>query len=109
MIPWGTAVVDLNRYPAPDLAIEIAVSSLLDDQGNKRALYEELGVAEYWVVDVQAAQVLAYTIAERGSKRIDESQVLTGLSIAVLEEAMQRSRQQDQSQVGAWLLAQFQN
>lgn len=107
-IPWGTAVVDLNRYPAPDLAVEIAVSSLLDDQGNKRSLYEELGVAEYWVVDVQAAQILAYAIADRGSKRIDESQVLTGLTVAVLEEAMQRSRQQDQAQVGAWLLAEFQ-
>ncbi len=46
-IPWGTAVVDLNRYPAPDLAIEIAVSSLLDDQEHKRSLYEELGVAEW--------------------------------------------------------------
>ena len=109
VIPWGTAVVDLNRYPAPGLAIEIAVSSLLDDQGNKRSLYEELDVAEYWVVDVQKTQVLAYAIADRGSKRIDESQVLTGLSIAVLEEAMQRSRQQDRAQVGSWLLEQFQN
>ncbi|WP_313898682.1 Uma2 family endonuclease [Roseofilum reptotaenium] len=108
VIPWGTTVVDLNRYPPPNLAIEIAVSSLLDDQGNKRSLYEDLGVAEYWVVDVQLARILAYTIANRGSKRIDHSQVLTGLSIAVLEEAMQRSRQQERSQVGAWLLAQFQ-
>ncbi|MGJ3248763.1 MAG: Uma2 family endonuclease [Elainellaceae cyanobacterium] len=108
-IPWGTAVVDLTHYPAPDLAVEIAMSSLLDDQGNKRSLYEELGVEEYWVVDVRATQILAYTIADRGSRRIDASQVLAGLSIAVLEEAMRRSRQQDQAQVGAWLLAQFQN
>jgi Uma2 family endonuclease len=101
-------VVDLTRYPAPDLAVEIAVSSLLDDQGNKRALYEDLGVAEYWVVDVEAAQMLAYAVGNRGSQRIDDSQVLPGLSMAVLEAALQRSRQQDQAQVGAWLLAQFQ-
>ena len=107
-IPWGTAVVDLTRYPAPDLAVEIAVSSLLDDQGNKRALYEDLGVAEYWVVDVEAAQMLAYAVGNRGSQRIDDSQVLPGLSMAMLEAALQRSRQQDQAQVGAWLLAQFQ-
>ncbi|MEL6229266.1 MAG: Uma2 family endonuclease [Cyanobacteria bacterium J06636_28] len=109
VIPWGTAVVDLNLYPAPTLVIEIAVSSLLDDQGNKRSLYEELGVAEYWVVDVQAAQILAYEIADRGSKRIDESKALTGLSMAALEEAIGRSRQQDRAQVGTWLLEQFQN
>ncbi len=63
-IPRGTGIVDLNRYPAPNLVIEIAKSSLLDDVGAKRALYEELGVVEYWVVDVQNAQVLAYAIAD---------------------------------------------
>lgn len=48
------------------------MSYLLDDQGNKRSRYEELGVA-------------------------------------VPDEAMWRSRQQDRAQAGAWLLGQFQN
>jgi urease accessory protein UreF len=34
--------------------------------------------------------------------------VLPGLTIAILEAALQRSRITDQSQVGAWLLTQFQ-
>jgi hypothetical protein len=67
-----------------------------------------LGVSEYWVLDVQTAQILAYAIADRGSKRIQVSQVLPGLSLAVLEEALRRSRETDQSQVAAWLLTQFQ-
>jgi Uma2 family endonuclease len=50
--------------------IEIAKTSLLDDVGTKRALYEELGVSEYWVIDVQTAQLLAYAVADQGSKRI---------------------------------------
>lgn len=107
-IPSGTGIVNLDQYPAPNLVIEVAKSSLLDDVGTKRALYEELGVSEYWVVDVQATQILAYAIADQGSKRIQVSQVLPGLSIAVLEEALRRSRETDQSQVGAWLLTQFQ-
>jgi Uma2 family endonuclease len=107
-IPRGTGIVDLDRYPAPNLVIEVAKSSLLDDVGAKRSLYEELGVSEYWVVDVQNAQVLAYTIAEQGSKRIQSSLVLPGLAITTLEEALHRSRETDQSQVGAWLLTQFQ-
>lgn len=65
-------------------------------------------MAEYWVVDVQNTQIIAYTVADQGSKRIHVSQVLPGLTIAVLEEAMRRSRATDQSQVGAWLLTQFQ-
>jgi len=108
-IPSGTGIVNLDRYPAPNLVIEIAKSSLLDDLGTKRALYEELGVAEYWVVDVENSQILAYTIADEGSKRIQVSLVLPGLPIAILEAALNRSRETDQSQVGAWLLTQFQS
>jgi Uma2 family endonuclease len=107
-IPIGTGIVTLDRYPAPNLVIEVSKSSLLDDVGAKRSLYEELGVAEYWVVDVQNAQILAYAMADQGSKRIQVSLVLPGLAISVLEEALRRSRETDQSQVGNWLLTQFQ-
>ncbi|MEH1893803.1 MAG: Uma2 family endonuclease [Nostoc sp.] len=108
VIPAGTGIVKLDRYPAPDLVIEIAKTSLLDDLGTKRSLYEELGIAEYWVVDVQNAQIIAYAIADQGSKRIQESQVLPGLAIAILEEALRQSREMSQSEVGTWLLSQFQ-
>lgn len=108
VIPKGTNIVNLDQYPAPDLVVEIAKTSLLDDLGTKRSLYEELGAAEYWVVDIQATQILAFVIGDRGSKRIDESQVLPGLETSLLENALRRSRQTDQSQVGAWLLTQFQ-
>lgn len=116
-IPHGTNVIHLDRYPAPDLVIEIAKTTLLDDVGIKRSLYEEMGVAEYWVVDVEKAEILAYAMShtdqseteqKQGSWRIDRSQVLPGLAISVLEEALRRSREVDQSQVGAWLMAQFQ-
>jgi Uma2 family endonuclease len=89
--------------------IEVSKITLLDDRGNKRTLYEELGVSEYWVVDVEKAQILAFQMIDRGSKRVDESQVLPGLELSVLETALRQSRETDQSQVGAWLLTQFQN
>jgi Uma2 family endonuclease len=107
-IPSSTGIVDLNIYPAPDLVIEIARSSLLDDLGIKRSLYEELNVQEYWVVDVQNSQIIAYSIADQGSKRIQVSQVLPGLAISTLEQALQQSRETDQAQVTQWLLTQFQ-
>ncbi len=106
--PQGSSVVDLNNNPLPDLAIEIANTSLSDDLGQKRLLYEDMEVPEYWVVDVQKLQIIAFEISNSGSRRITQSQVLPGLTIAVLEEALKLSRQMDQSQVGNWLLSQFQ-
>jgi Uma2 family endonuclease len=45
--PQGSSVVNLDQTPPPDLAIKVADSSLNDDLGKKRLLYEELGVVEY--------------------------------------------------------------
>ncbi|MBV8885950.1 MAG: Uma2 family endonuclease [Chroococcidiopsidaceae cyanobacterium CP_BM_RX_35] len=107
LAPQGSSVVDLDSNQPPDLAIEVAHTSLADDLGAKRMLYEDLGVAEYWVVDVQKARITAFKIvATGGSQRITESQVLPGLVIALLEAALQRSRQMDNTSVGAWFLAQ---
>jgi Uma2 family endonuclease len=109
MVPTGTAIANLDNTPAPDLAIEIADSSLADDKGEKRLLYEDIKVAEYWIVDVQKAAIIAFEIIPTGgSRRITESQILPGLQMAVLEETLRRSRQMAHSQVVAWLLTQFQ-
>lgn len=107
-IPWGTRVVDLNQYPVPDLVIEISDTSIADDKGEKRIQYETLGIAEYWIVDVQKLQIIAWAItAEGSSRRIDVSQVLPGLSLGILAEALKRSRYEHQAAVGAWLMEQF--
>ena len=105
----GTSVIDLDDYPAPELVIEIASTSLADDLGKKRLLYEAMNVAEYWVIDVQNAQIVALAICDGGSKRIYQSQVLPLLEMTLLEETLQRSRQMDNTQVGAWLIANLQN
>ena len=107
-VPWGTRIINLDRYPIPALFIEIADTSLADDKGEKRLQYEDLQVAEYWIVDVDNVEIIAFAIADKGSRRIAESQVLPGLKISVLTEALRRTRQMDQAQVGAWLLSQFQ-
>jgi Uma2 family endonuclease len=108
VIPYGTSIIELDNYPPPDLVIEVANTSLADDKGEKRILYEDLGVAEYWIVDVQNQKVIAFAVADGGSKRISESQVLPGLKIALLNEALVHSRNMNQRQVGNWLMQQFQ-
>lgn len=109
IIPWGTTIINLDQYPAPNLVIEIANSSLEDDLGKKRLLYEDLGVEEYWVVDVKKAEITAFKIQKQGSYRLNISQVLPNLELDLLRKALQKSRDTSHSQVGAWLLQQFQS
>ena len=109
LIPTGTNIVDLDRYPPPDLVIEIGKTTIVDDRTVKRTLYEEAGVAEYWAVDVENTGIYAFEVIDRGSRRIDRSILLPGLAIELLETALQQSRTADQSQVGAWLMQQFQD
>ena len=106
--PTGRSVVNLDEQAIPNLVIEISNTTLEDDLGAKRLLYEEMGVAEYWVVDVQKSQIYAFEILDRGSKRIDTSLVLPELSIETITTALNLSKEQDQSQIGKWLMSKFQ-
>ncbi len=108
LAPQGGSIVNLDQSPPPDLAIEIADSSLSDDLGKKRLLYEDLGVSEYWVVDAENTQIIAFQIVDNGSNRITQSQVFPGLNILVLSEALSMSRQLDDSQIITWLMTNFQ-
>ncbi len=109
IIPPDTSLVNLDVYPSPDLVIEIAKTSLSDDLGSKRMLYERLRVAEYWVVNVRRASLIAFAIADGGSKAITQSQVLPPLPLTLLEEALDRGRQAGRSQLYAWLITQIQS
>ncbi len=107
-VPYGTTIIELDSYPPPTLVIEIANTSLGDDLGEKRLLYEDLEVQEYWIVDVKNVKIIAFAMEQEGSKRIKQSLVLPDLEIALLEEALRRTRQTNHSRVSAWLLEQFQ-
>jgi Uma2 family endonuclease len=105
--PKTSQPVDVNEFGAPHLVIEIAFTTLNDDIGRKRLLYERLGVQEYWVVDVNAAEVLAFEVVDGGSRQIRESKVLPGLEMVWIEEALQRSQTQDDGEINRWLFQVF--
>jgi Uma2 family endonuclease len=107
-VPHSTKIVNLNQYPPPDLAIELGDTTLNDDLNRKKQLYEQLPVCEYWVVNVPKSKIIAFAISGGKSQPLRESQVLPGLQLSVLEEALQQGRSSDQTQVGAWLMQQFQ-
>ncbi|MDX2256597.1 MAG: Uma2 family endonuclease [Pseudanabaenaceae cyanobacterium bins.39] len=106
--PRSSSIVSLDAAPVPNLIIEISSSTLNDDLGQKRLLYEQLGTGEYWIVDVQEVKIIALEMLENGgSRQITISKLLDGLAIADLETALQLSRKKSQSEVGAWLLQRY--
>ncbi len=96
--------IDVDGFGPPTLVIEIGSSSFKDDLGAKRLLYERLGVAEYWIVNVAEKQVIAFSIADSRSGEIRTSEVLPGLEITLVEEALQRSQTEDDSTLMRWLM-----
>lgn len=105
--PKSSEPVNVEQFGAPSLVIEVAATTLNDDLGRKRLLYERLGVQEYWVVDVEAGQVVAFAVMDGGSKQIQESRVLSGLQLAIVEEALSRSQREEDGEVNRWLLQVF--
>jgi len=61
--PRTNAPINLNEFNPPALVVEIGASSVSDDLGQKRLLYEHSGVKEYWVVDANADDVIAFEIS----------------------------------------------
>lgn len=106
--PRNNAPVDLNEFDLPTLVVEISATTIQDDLSYKRLLYERLGVQEYWVVNANTSEVFAFTIAEGHSGRITKSQVLEGLEISIVEEALKRSQtDEDDGAIARWLLQTF--
>lgn len=107
-LPRNNSPINLDQISPPSLVIEIGSSSFLDDLGKKRLLYEKLSVKEYWVINVAESEIIAFAIQNQGSYQIRESQVLPGLSISLVEEALKRSKTEDDGTITRWLMTTFQ-
>jgi Uma2 family endonuclease len=105
--PRNNSAVDLNDYDPPTLVLEIASTTLSDDLGAKRLLYERLGIQEYWVVDAVLSEIIAFEMLNGGSREIRRSVVLPELEIAVVVEALKLSQTTDDGEVNRFLLQRF--
>ncbi|MDY7022958.1 MAG: Uma2 family endonuclease, partial [Cyanobacteriota bacterium] len=99
--------INLNQYSPPTLVIEVASTTLSDDLGRKRLLYERLGIHEYWVIDTNNTSIIAFEMIEGGSREIKVSKVLLNLQISIVEEALERSRTSDDGEINRWLIQLF--
>jgi hypothetical protein len=100
--------LDFSRHRLPDLVGEISDTSLSLDLDEQKRLYASLGIAEYWVIDVKGRRLFAFGLMA-GDKYgpIENSKVLTGLSIDLVEQTLERLAAETNTAASNWLIQQL--
>ncbi|CAN1213132.1 Uma2 family endonuclease [Tumidithrix helvetica PCC 7403] len=100
----------LDRDRLPDLVGEISDTTLSLDLDEQKQLYASLGIAEYWVIDVKGMQIFAFGLTQTGLyEAIEISQVLTNLSIALVEQTLQRLDKETNTAAANWFMHRLQD
>ncbi len=87
-------IVQNHIVGAPDLVMEvISADSWQRDRIQKKALYEQAGVAEYWIIDPDAAAIEVFALikgvyqlhSKATGKELAKSRLLAGFKTAFIE------------------------
>lgn len=101
--------IELTRHRLPDLVGEIGDTTLSLDLDEQKQLYANLGVPEYWVIDVKGTRLFAFGLSELGVyEPIQVSQVLAGLPIELVEQTLERLATETNTAAANWLMQQLQ-
>jgi Uma2 family endonuclease len=96
-------LIDLTKWRVPNLVGEIYDTTLASDLDGKKHLYAALEIPEYWVIDVRGRRVFAFLLDENGVYQdCTHSIALSGLAIALLEQALQKLSEGTNTSVAAW-------
>lgn len=97
------------RHRLPDLVGEIGDTTLSLDLDEQKQLYASLGIPEYWVIDVRGQRLFAFALTKAGNyTQIEVSQVLPGLTIALVEQTLERLATETNTAAANWLMQQLQ-
>lgn len=102
--------INLNQWRVPNLVGEISDTTLATDLDEKKHLYADLGIPEYWVVDVRGLRVIAFELHKNG-KYIEcvQSKALEGLPISLVEQTLERLSEGTNTSAAAWFAQQIAN
>jgi Uma2 family endonuclease len=107
--PGEARRVDLNQFRVPDLVGEISDTTLASDLDEQKHLYAALGIPEYWVVDVQGRRFFAFGLQDGEYQLCEESRVLTGLPVVLLEGVLQQLNEGTNTSAATWFAQQIAN
>jgi Uma2 family endonuclease len=110
---WQTGerrYINLEKWRVPNLVGEISDTTLTTDLDEKKHLYADLGIPEYWVVDVQSLRVFAFQLQSNGKyQECATSVALLGLPIALLNQTLERLNAGTNGSAAMWFAEQIAN
>lgn len=108
---WKTGqyrFIDPDKYRSPDLVGEISDTTLAIDLDKKKRMYADLGISEYWVIDVKAYRIFAFRLDEDDDyQECEVSQVLPNLEIALLEKTLEQLITKTNTEAAIWFSQQI--
>ncbi|HEY9704529.1 MAG TPA: Uma2 family endonuclease, partial [Allocoleopsis sp.] len=108
--PGDSRRINLDKWRVPDLVGEISDTTLAIDLDEKKQIYADLKIQEYWIIDIKGQRVIAFTLTENGKyQQCEQSTVLSGLPIELLEQTLTQLNNSHHSIVATWFSQQIAN
>jgi Uma2 family endonuclease len=102
--------INLDNWRVPDLVGEISDTTLATDLDEKKQLYADLEIPEYWVVDVVGKRVLAFRLQQdKTYQQVAQSVALEGLPVSLLGQTLQRLSQGTNISAASWFAGAISN
>jgi len=108
---WQTGerrYIDLKKWRVPNLVGEISDTTLTIDLDEKKYLYADFGIPEYWVIDVKGLRVFAFGLQSNGKyQECETSLALSGLPISLLNQTLERLNAETNGSAAMWFAQQI--
>ena len=100
--------IDLTQWRVPDLVGEISDTTLATDLDEKKKLYADLEIPEYWVIDVLGRRAIAFRLQSDGKyQQCVYSVALKGLPIPLLDQTLERLGEGTNISAASWFVQQI--
>ncbi len=100
--------IDLTQWRVPDLVGEISDTTLATDLDEKKKLYADLEIPEYWVIDVLGKRAIAFRLQpDKKYQQCVYSVALKGLPIPLLDQTLERLVEGTNISAASWFAQQI--
>ena len=100
--------IDLTQWRVPDLVGEISDTTLATDLDEKKKLYADLEIPEYWVIDVLWKRAIAFRLQpDQKNQQCVYSVALKVLPITLLDQTLERLVEGTNISAASWFAQQI--